>query len=396
MSQRYERRTFELPFPLSEYKDRLRRVRQGMQLAGVDVQIVLDPRDHYWLTGTRIVGEQGPGDNQLIIWDGDPIMVVRLLESSAHMYAAWIKDWVTYRDEGPINPYDPMKKLAETLKEHGLDKKRIGINFRLATLQNYNRLRKLLPDAEFSDFRVDMIRIIKSKLEQECQFKAAKVNQDALMATINEMEVGWSERDIESTIAGYHEKYLGKDYEFSETLCMVGQSALHMHQARFEGEKAAEKIKKGDIVYIEPGAFVKRYVGSLIRMVSFGDPPAHVRRSAEASIEALNRAIEATAPGKTSHEVAKPAMDYFKKMGLDCQGRVGYSNGINWSQANVMSIEPNNPLILVPGHIFHYILINDLPGWGYIGASEQVLVTEDGHEVLADRDRTCPRQLFVK
>jgi Xaa-Pro aminopeptidase len=61
-----------------------------------------------------------------------------------------------------------------------------------------------------------------------------------------------------------------------------------------------------------------------------------------------------------------------------------------------MSVEPNNPLVLQPGHIFHYILINYVPGWGYIGASEQVLVTEDGHEVLADRDRTCPREFFIK
>ena len=116
----------------------------------------------------------------------------------------------------------------------------------------------------------------------------------------------------------------------------------------------------------------------------------------EASIEALNRAIEATAPGRTSHEVDKAARDYFAKKGLDCQGRIGYSCGIDWTEANTMSIEPNNPLVLVPGHIFHYISINFLPGWGYMGASEQVLVTEDGHEVLADRDRTCERILFVK
>jgi len=398
MSKRYDLRRYELPFPISEYKDRLRRVRQGMQLAGIDVQIVMNPQDLYWLTGTRIWHmEQGPGDNQLIIRDGDPIMVVRHLEALAHKNGAWINDWVEYYDEGPLNPYDPMKKVAETLKEHGLDKKRIGMNFRITTFQNYNRLRKLLPEAEFSDFRVDMIRIIKSKLEQECQFKAAKVNQDALMNTINEMEVGWSERDIESTIAGYHEKYLGKNYERSEFApLMVGQNVLQMHQLRFEGEKKADRIKKGDIVYLEPGTYVKRYVGSMIRMVSFGEPPKHVRRSAEASIEALNIAIEATAPGKTSHEVDKAARDHFVKMGFDCQGRIGYASGIDWSQANVMSIEPNNPLVLVPGHIFHYISINYLPGWGYIGASEQVLVTEDGHEVLADRDRTCPRQLFVK
>jgi len=88
-------------------------------------------------------------------------------------------------------------------------------------------------------------------------------------------------------------------------------------------------------------------------------------------------------------------MDHFNKMDLDCQGRVRYSNGIDWFPEWVLSVEPNNPLVLVPGHIFHYILINYLPKWGCIGFSEQVLGTEDGHEVLADRDRTCSKPLFI-
>lgn len=389
-------RRFELPFPLSEYKDRLRRVRQAMQLAGVDVQIITDPRDLYWLTGTRIVSEQGPGDNQLIIWDGEPIMVVRHLEASSHQYSTWIGNFAEYYDEGAITPYDPMKKVAEKLKELRLDDTRIGVNFRLATLQNFNRLRELLPNAEYRDFRVEKIRVMKSKLEQECQFKAAKINQDALMNTINDMEIGWNQRDIENCIARYQEKYLGSEYEKTRVLCMVGRDCLHMHAEIYPGEAAAEEIREDTLVYIEPGAFVKRYVGSLIRMVYFGDPPLAVKEAGEAVIEALNRAIEATEPGRTCHEVDKAARDYLMEKGLECRGRIGYSNGIEWSQANVLSIEPNNSTILVPGHIFHCIPIVYLPGWGYIGASEQVLVTEDGCEVLADRDRTCPREFFVK
>jgi len=385
---------FELPFPMSEFQDRLRRVREAMQLVGIDVQVVTHPRDFYWLTGTRLAGKENPG--WVIVWDGDSIGAVRHLEVSTHQCCSTLKNWVEYPDEGPINPYDPVYYTTETLKDLNLDKKTIGMNFRINNVTDYHRFKKLLPDAEIRDFRVERIRIIKSKLEQECQFKAAKANQDALLATINEMEIGWSERDIMERIAKYHEKYLGKDYELSGGMYQVGGHVMHMHVLRWPPERAAQKIKQGDLLYLEPGTYVKRYVGSMIRMIYFGDPPPQVKRSAEASIEALNRAIEATTPGKTSHEVDKAARDYFVKMGLDCQSRIGYCNGIDWSQGWVMSVEPNNPLILVPGHIFHYIAINYLPGWGYIGASEQVLVTEDGHEVLADRDRTCPREFFIK
>ena len=47
-------RSYDLPFPRSEFDDRLRRVREGMQLTGTEVQIVMDHRDFYWLTGTKM------------------------------------------------------------------------------------------------------------------------------------------------------------------------------------------------------------------------------------------------------------------------------------------------------------------------------------------------------
>jgi Xaa-Pro aminopeptidase len=387
---------YELPFPLSEYRQRLSRVREAMKLAAVDVAIVEDPQDLYWLTGTRITQEQTPNDNHLIIWEGAPTMVVRHIESQVHQSSTWIEHWVTYVDEGPINPYDPIKKVVEALSERGMAKKKIGVNFRLTTIQDHNRLCELLPDAKIQDFRVEQIRVIKSKLEQECQFKASKVNQDALVNTINEMEIGWSQQDIESCITRYQMKYLGDEYEKTLVLCLVGRDLLLMHQLIWGAEAREARIKKGDIVFLESGAFVKRYVGAMTRMVAFGEPPAQVRRSCEASIESLDRAIEATAPGKTSHDIDKASRDYFRRMGLDCPCRLGYSVGIDWVESGVMSIEPKNPLKLAPGHVLNYMPINFLQGWGYMGASEQVLVTKNGHEVLADRDRTCERKLFVK
>ena len=382
---------FELPFPMSEYDDRLLRVREGMQQAGIDVQIITDHIGYYWLTGANM------RSGWIIVWGGEPIGVVRHLDASTHKRLSWLKNWVECPDKGAIQPYDPVHYTAETLKELNIDNKVIGINFRITGYEAINRLKKLLPDAEIRDFRVETIWNIKSELEQECQFKATKVNQDALMDTINEIEVGWSELDVVERIARHHKKYLGKDYERSElTHCRVGRNLELMHVPLLSTQREAVKIKKGDLLYLEPGTFVKRYVGTMLRMVSFGEPPAVVRRSSNACIEVLNRTIEAYAPGKTAYEVDKVGRDYFVKMELDCQSRTGYCNGIDWAGGAVMSITPNNPLILMPGQIFHCIALHYLPGWGYIGASEQVLITEDGHEVLGDRDRTCERKLFIK
>jgi Xaa-Pro aminopeptidase len=295
------------------------------------------------------------------------------------------------------NVYDFVGYTAEKLIELKLNRKIIGMNFRTTLYAHVDRFKKLLPNAEIVDFRLDRIRIIKTKDEQECQFRAAKANQDALMDTINEIEVGWSERDVVNCIARHHRKHLGNDYERSILAhCHVGENLEYMHLSNlWPPERETKKVKKGDLIYLEPGTFYKRYAGTMLRTFSVGEPSPKARRSILACIEVLNRTIEAYAPGKTGHEIDKIGRDYFVKMGLECRSRIGYCNGIDWSGGDVMSIIPNNPLILVPGHIFHCIALTYLPGFGYIGMSEQLLVTEDGHEVLGDRDRTCERKLLV-
>ncbi len=94
-----------------------------MHVADVDVALIEGLRDLYWLTGTRIIEEQGPGDNQLIIWDGEPIMVVRHLEAFASKCSTWINEWKEYTDEGPINPYDPIAKVAGNSQRSSTRKK---------------------------------------------------------------------------------------------------------------------------------------------------------------------------------------------------------------------------------------------------------------------------------
>lgn len=387
---------FELPFPQHEFDTRFQRVRSSMNKAGVDVTIVTEPRDFYWLTGsrTRIVRNENPG--WIIIWEGEPIGVVRHLELSSHKCCTTLKRWVEYPDEGPIVPYDPIRYTAKTLQELGLERSRVGVNFRKLSVMEFGRFQELLPNVDYVDLRIDEIRIRKSKLEQECQFRAARANQSALVQAIREIDVGWTERDVKELIWKKHEELLGDEYEGSHGMVQVGSHVGHMHLVRWPPEQGDQIIRDGDIAYLETGTYVKRYAGSMLRMVSFGEPVPEVRKAAEASIEALNMAIEETAPGKTAHEVDKVAREHITSLGFHCPSRTAYSNGLVWSEGWVLSNYPNNPQVLEPGHILHYITLIDLPDWGFIGTSEQVLVTDEGHEVLGDRERTCPRTLFVK
>jgi len=51
--------------------------------------------------------------------------------------------------------------------------------------------------------------------------------------------------------------------------------------------------------------------------------------------------------------------------------------------------------VLEAGVVLHCPIHVFLPGIGYVGSSEQVVITETGCEILGDQS-VCPRRLYVK
>jgi Xaa-Pro dipeptidase len=148
-------------------------------------------------------------------------------------------------------------------------------------------------------------------------------------------------------------------------------------------------------MWIEPGVFVKDYVGCMIRTLWFREPPARVREAMDATAEAFERLVRAMKPGRTSSEVDAAARRYLTQQGFDMQHRSGYMANEKWMDGGILSLTPGNPLILQPGHLLHTPIHVFVPGVGYVGSSEQVLVTETGCEVIGD-PAVCPRELYIK
>ena len=390
--------SYELPFPRFEYQGRHERVRQHMALAGVDATIVTAPRDFSWLTGTRVDYYSAESPQWLIVWEGEPVGIVRRLEALTHRCCSFVNEWVEYPDEGLVNPYDPLLYAVNTLERLGLADKRIGINARLTPIEDHARLKMLLPKAAFVDFRVEQIRVRRSEPELECIRRANNINRAALAETIGALEPGWSEWDVVMHLCQGHENRLGDEYFYSATgatVCQVGEHMLHMHVVRTPAERKKRRIARGDGMWIEPGVFVKTYVGCMIRTVWLGEPPPRVREALDATHEALDRLLRVMAPGRGAHEVDAAARDYLTAEGFEMQHRSGYTANERWTDAGILSLTPKNPLLLETGQVFHCPLHVFLPGIGYVGSSEQVRVTDTGCEIIGDTS-VCPRRLYIK
>lgn len=166
----------------------------------------------------------------------------------------------------------------------------------------------------------------------------------------------------------------------------VGLERIHTSQKRM-------RIKSGDTVMMELGAFYHRYMSAVMHTVAVGKPSRDVERLVKASNDTLNLIQQAVKPGRTAHEVAievKKGLDDVREEAYST-GMFGYSVGLSfpptWREGTFMIAEGVHQPFL-PGMTFLSPITLRLPGTVGIGFTETVAVTETGCELLTARDRT--------
>jgi Xaa-Pro dipeptidase len=148
-------------------------------------------------------------------------------------------------------------------------------------------------------------------------------------------------------------------------------------------------LTPGDPVLIELGACRRRYFGALMRTLAVGGEVRDRFRAVEQAVNAgLDACIATIRPGVTSHEVDAACRDAIRDAGFGdfFRKRTGYSVGVafapDWGEGHVVSLRERDETPLEPGMVFHIPPAIRIPGETVYGASETVVVTVDGVEVL--------------
>jgi Xaa-Pro aminopeptidase len=380
-----------LPFEMSEFDRRMKRVREEMAGQGVDVLMVFKPENYFYLTAFQ--GAYYAYVCLILPIEGEPIFVVPALEELNVLALTWVKRTAPYSVFAPPPLNDPAAHTAQVLKEEGFDKKRIGIELGSwwQTPAQYEQLQKALPSSEFVDASglIDGVRVIKSEPELACIRKAGEILTDAMYEGINAIMDGRTENDIASKIV---ERLMlrGSDpASFWPTVSSGPRTALP------HNVWAGRRFKPGDPIFIEFGGVVNRYHATMMRTAVIGPPSKELKEMFDVTCEALNRGIEAVKPGVTSGEVDGVVRGTIRKAGYgDCfRHRSAYTIGIGFPPSWVEApfIKENDPAILQPGMVFHMVPVVFRHNMG-IGLSEPIAVTEKGCQVLA----SVERKLFIR
>lgn len=375
-----------LAAPIEEYQERLARTRAYMHEADLDLLLVFGPEQYNWLSGyepTSTFFYQ-----TLIVPAGDEPLTLLCNKAELLLCAetCWVEDvrvlW-TYEDQ--------VARTLEVLRDRDLISglRRLGINLSSYYLKPAYAfaLREALPGVEFVDITppLDDLRLVKSDTEIEHLRRAAHIADLGVVAGINAIHEGMTDRDAMAAVQ--HAVYLNGGQ-------FPGYPGLVDARGTLHGTPIGKILGPGDVIYLEVDGVVRRYHANISRSVVIGEPSEDIARMYRTVRDTLDRATEAMRPGVSVREIVELVAECHRGYEENTWGRFGFSCDITYPPhwIGALSLMKGDEHILEAG-----MVITMEPGLAYyqgatFGLGNNVLVTEQGPEVL----NNVSTELFVR
>ncbi|MFI5692943.1 M24 family metallopeptidase [Kribbella sp. NPDC051586] len=373
---------------MSEYADRLARVRAVMADRGLGALVVSDPANLFYLTGYDAWSFYTP-QCLLVPADGEVQLFARAMDAAGASYTCNLRadqvhgypEDLVHRPD--VHPYDWIAGLCRDLIPEGAEVAVEG-DAHYFTARGYLALSNGLPGRRLVDSAelVNWVRLVKSPYELGQLRIAGAIAEQAMRVALDQLRPGVRQCDLVADIlaaqaAGTPEH--GGGYPAIVPMLPTGDAAGTPHLTWTD-----RPFNAGEATTIELAGVFDRYHAPLARTVMLGDPPQRLRETAKVVADGMQATLSTIRPGVTGSVVHAAFNDVIAAQGLIKDSRIGYSIGIgyppDWGERTV-SLRPGETTVLTAGMAFHVILGMWMDGWGY-ELSEPVVVTADGVERL--------------
>jgi Xaa-Pro aminopeptidase len=257
--------------------------------------------------------------------------------------------------------------------------KRIAIEAEQMSVATYSGLSKRLGETEWIETSdvILKLRMIKDAAEIEILRSSVRINERALESVLAKLGPDWTEQEIayelESTI-----RRLGATGFSFDPIVGAGPGGAKPHY-----QSGQELIGDHPTLLIDWGTSLGGYASDLTRSFHFGSPPSNFLSAYEAVLESQLAAIAAIRPGVSGSAVDAAARNVLQDAGLGEYFVHGLGHGVGLQihespRLSVVSedvLQPGMVITVEPGVYFE--------GQFGIRIEDDVLVTEDGHEVLS-------------
>ena len=270
---------------------------------------------------------------------------------------------------------EALKSVLEA--RHGI--KRLGFEASQVTVSQWETFRALVPELEWVPTKdlVETLRLIKDDAEIALIKDAITVAETAMRTVRPLLTPGTREQDFALELE-FTMRRLGASGAAFDTIVASGLSGAHPHH-----HAGSRPMAAGDFVTIDWGATVEGYNSDITRTYALAEVSEKQREIYGIVLEAQQQAIAAIKPGKTGQEIDAAARDYIASRGYGAAfgHSLGHSLGRSVHDGPGFSVR-SSELVLKPGMVMTVEPGIYLDGWGGLRLEEDILVTEDGCEIL--------------
>ena len=386
------------PFTREEYAQRLANVKARMTEQGIELLLVTDPSNLYYLTGYDAFSYYVP--QYLLVHVGTtlPTWIGRQMDAPGAIITTHLpQESVLAYPEDYIQSGDrhPAQFVMEHLRARGWHRARTALEYGSCYLGAH--VAHLFEDA-FATRRlldgsllINWVRAIKSEAELGYMKEAGRIVENAMRVGIETVREGVRECEVAAEIA--RAQILGMpdacgQYTTSPPCVISGKRAVAPHLSWMD-----RRLVRDEMTTIEIEGLRHRYDVTYSRSVFIGTPDAHMQRLAEGVVAGLGAALAAAKPGAAGEDVERAWRVEAAKYGITKAARIGYSIGIAYPPDNgedTISLRQGETTVLQPGMCLHLIPGIYEPEYSIL-LSEPFHVTERGAETFCKLDR----KLFV-
>jgi Xaa-Pro aminopeptidase len=273
---------------------------------------------------------------------------------------------------------------AETAASLGLAS--LGVEADHVTISFYARLRDGLKATQLAHTSglVESLREIKDAGEIAEIREAIRIAESAFVEIRGRLTPVQTEKEVADDLE-YQIRQRGGVCGAFPSIVGVGPRAALPHGRPTN----SSRIGDAPFVLIDWGARGRLYHSDLTRILVTGKLSPQLQAVYGVVLAAQQAAIAAIRPGAIMNHVDAAARQTIADAGFEKEFNHGLGHGIGLAVHELPRLAPEQDRQLAPGMVVTVEPGIYLPDWGGIRIEDDVLVTEDGHEVLT----TLPRQL---
>jgi Xaa-Pro aminopeptidase len=343
--------------------DRINRLREYFEPAGIDAFYITNPENRYYLSG----------------FSGSTGALLLTREQS------WLLTDFRYTAQaGMESPDFQVVEVTDSyagiilkiFTEHKLH--RLGVEGEHLTCNQYSTLTKLCEGIEVKPqgAKVEQLRICKDESEVKLIEKAVTIADQALVHTLPLIQPGVAENEIALHLE-YSMRRLGAEGSAFKIIAASGARAALPH-----GVATMKKIEAGDLFTLDFGAVYKGYHSDITRTVAINSASQKQKEIYKIVLEAQMNAIAVVKAGTRACDVDQAARSIIEKYGYGDYFGHSTGHGLGLSIHEIPRLSAKDVTVLEPGMVVTVepgIYLND---WGGVRIEDTVLVENSGCRIL--------------